>query len=264
MTIAHTGYAPIEGTDPVKYMQKTYTAELLGRIGKANEEVLSKLELSMEHDLPISLQSNLSLSRLAELGARDADIAWPIFQALWKELTSTTAKQQRPPILFTVDGVSHISRLSEYLAPSMHYIHAHDLILVDHFISYLSGAKSLPNGGMVLGVDCASNRPFSPSLDLAIKQINIRSETGKTDLPLYDTENPYDRIDERVVSTMRNADVMKLQGFTREEARTMLEYYARSGMLRSNVTDGLVKERWTLAGGGVIGELERASLKSAV
>lgn len=245
-------------------MQKTYTAELLGRIAKANETVLSTLELSMEHTLPISVQSNISLNRLAELGARDADIAWPIYQALWKELASTTAKQQRPPILLSADGLSHISRLSEYLAPSMHYIHAHDLALVDHFISHLSGARILPNGGMVLAVDSASNRPFSPSLDLAVKQIGIREATGKTDLPLYDEDSPYDRVDERVVSTLRSADVMKLQGFSREEARTMLEYYAKSGMLRADVTDIMVKERWTLAGGGNIGELEKGSVRSGI
>jgi len=146
----------------------------------------------------------------------------------------------------------------------MHYIHAHDLALVDHFISHLSGARILPNGGMVLAVDSASNRPFSPSLDLAVKQIGIREATGKTDLPLYDEDSPYDRVDERVVSTLRSADVMKLQGFSREEARTMLEYYAKSGMLRADVTDIMVKERWTLAGGGNIGELEKGSVRSGI
>lgn len=264
MTIAHTAYAPIEGTNPVKYTQKTYTAELLARIAKANEEVLSKLELSMEHNLPVTIQSNMSLSRLAEIGARDPDLAWPVFQALWKELTASSAKQQRPPVLLTVDGLAHISRLSEYLAPSMHYIHSHDLILVDHVISYLSGAKPLPNGGMVLGIDSRSNRPSSPSLDLAIQQSEIRKKTGKTDLPLYDIDSPYDRIDDRVVATMRSVDVMRVKGFSREETRIMLEYYAKSGMLRSTVTDMLVNERWTVSGGGIIAELERGSVRNGM
>jgi len=219
----------------------------------------------MEHNnLPISVQSNMSLSRFAELGARDPDIAWPIYQALWKELTSTTAKQARPPVLFTVDGLSHISRLSEYLAPSMHYIHAHDLTLIDHFVSFLSGASTLPNGGLILGVDSNSNRPFSPSLDLAIVQSEIRTRTGRTDMPMYDPDSPYERIDERVLSTMRNVDLMKVKGLSRPEARTVLEYYARSGMLRANISDGLVNERWTLAGGGIVGELERASVKTGL
>lgn len=216
----------------------------------------------MEHtNLPISVQSNMSLSRFAELGARDPDVAWPIYQALWKELTSTTAKQARPPVLFTVDGLSHMSRLSEYLAPSMHYIHAHDLALVDHFVSFLSGASTLPNGGLILGIDSNSNRPPSPSLDLAITQSEVRAQTGRTDLPMYDEKSPYDRIDERVLSTMRNVDLMKVENLSRLEARTLLEYYARSGMLRANISDGFVTERWTLAGGGVVGELERASVR---
>jgi len=203
----------------------------------------------------------MSLSRFAELGARDPDVAWPIYQALWKELTSTTAKQARPPVLFTVDGLSHMSRLSEYLAPSMHYIHAHDLALVDHFVSFLSGASTLPNGGLILGIDSNSNRPPSPSLDLAITQSEVRAQTGRTDLPMYDEKSPYDRIDERVLSTMRNVDLMKVENLSRLEARTLLEYYARSGMLRANISDGFVTERWTLAGGGVVGELERASVR---
>ena len=57
---------------------------------------------------------------------------------------------------------------------------------------------------------------------------------------------------------------MKLQGFSREEARTMLEYYAKSGMLRADITDIMVKERWTLAGGGNIGELEKGSVRTGM
>lgn len=80
-------------------------------------------------------------------------------------------------------------------------------------------------------------------------------------MPMYDEKSPYERIDERVLSTMRNVDLMKIKGLSRPEARTLLEYYARSGMLRANISDGFVTERWTLAGGGIVGELERASVK---
>lgn len=35
-------------------------------------------------------------------------------------------------------------------------------------------------------------------------------------------------------------------------------------MLRDQVTDRLVAEKWTLSGGGVVGELERASVRMRV
>ena len=41
----------------------------------------------------------------------------------------------------------------------------------------------------------------------------------------------------------------------------MLEYYAQSGMLRKSIDEKLVAEAWTLAGGGVVGELERLTAR---
>jgi small subunit ribosomal protein S29 len=36
-----------------------------------------------------------------------------------------------------------------------------------------------------------------------------------------------------------------------------MEYFARSGLLRENINDEWVGEKWSLAGGGVVGELEK-------
>lgn len=36
-----------------------------------------------------------------------------------------------------------------------------------------------------------------------------------------------------------------------------MEYFAQSGILREQVNDNWVGEKWSLAGGGVVGELER-------
>ena len=41
----------------------------------------------------------------------------------------------------------------------------------------------------------------------------------------------------------------------------MLEYYAKSGMLRKCVNEKFVAEAWTMAGGGVVGELERMTAR---
>jgi small subunit ribosomal protein S29 len=55
---------------------------------------------------------------------------------------------------------------------------------------------------------------------------------------------------------------VKLQGITKDEAKGVMEYYARSGLFREAVTDGAVSEKWTLAGSGIIGELEKASVRA--
>ena len=97
-----TDYAAIPGTSPPLYSQNTYTANLLNQIGKANSIILADLTMSKEYSLPIPVPTGISLFRLCELGARDPDIAWPIFQALWSELTL----EGRPPILMCLDSLS--------------------------------------------------------------------------------------------------------------------------------------------------------------
>ena len=73
--------------------------------------------------------------------------------------------------------------------------------------------------------------------------------------------NPYIKHDFRVLPTFSAVPVLRVDGLSRVEARTVLEYYAQSGMLRKSVDEKLVAEAWTLAGGGVVGELERLTAR---
>ena len=255
LTNAHTEYAPMPSTSPPQYIQRSYVANLLSQIAKANEKLLSKLQLSMRHDLPIPVQSNISLDRFADLGAKDLDLAWPIFQALWHELTGP----QRPPILFAVDNLDFFMRHSEYLGSDLKPVHAHDLLLVRHFMDHLSGAQSLPNGGIVLAATTRSNKPSSSALDLVLRQAEARQKGLVGDaVPQWD---PYRPIDERSLQSMANAEVVQLKGLDKHEAKIIMEYYAASGMLRQAVDNRLVAEKWAVAGGGIIGELERGTLR---
>ena len=236
-------------------MQPHYTAQLLSAIGKANHAVLSNLQLSQKHSLPIPVQENISLARFCELGARDPDIAWPFYQALWKELQSPG----RPPIVFTLDAINHVMKETVYLDADMHNIHAHDLALVDHFVSLLSGKEKLANGGAVLGAGSNSNRPGVAAFDFALEKGQAVAEGREK--PVWD---PYVSVDRRVFDVMDGVDVWKLDGLTKEEAKGVMEYYARSGLLRHTVDERLVGEKWTLSGGGIIGMLEKASVQLRV
>ena len=233
-------------------------ANLLGQIGRANASVLSSLQLSQKHTLPIPLQSNISLDRLADLGARDPDIAWPIFQALWTELTaSSTETSKRPPILLALDGLGHAMTTTKYRDPDFNPIHAHDLTIIKHFIDHLSGARSLPNGGMVIAAASQSNNPGIPSLTFALSQMEARA-SGTSEVP---ERNAFQSYDERVLKSLEGVTAQKLRGLTKEEAHGLMDYYAKSGILRQTVTEALVTEKWMLAGGGIVGELERAAVK---
>lgn len=145
-------------------------------------------------------------------------------------------------------------------------IHAHDLTIVRHFVDHLSGAKQLPNGGVVLAATSKSNAPASPAMDFRIN--SAEALKTQTSLPEW---NPYTDVDARTMEALKdladpkaNLDTLEVGGLSKEEARSILEYYAESGMLRRQVNDSLVTEKWSLAGMGNIGELERASVRARI
>jgi small subunit ribosomal protein S29 len=258
LTMAHTAYAPLPESDPVQYIQKNYISTLLSQILSASNRTLSKLEISQEHQLPIPLQSNITLSRLAELGVRDPEIAWPVFYAFWTELSKpSTAKHPRPPILIAIDGLRHIMRPSEYRDPEFNLIHSHDLAFVKLIVDYLSGTSKLPNGGAVLAATSASSIMPAPTFDLALEQGEARTSRAAT-IP---QGSPFKAYDERVLAALKYVEVTTLKGLTRQEARGLMEYYAASGVLRESINDRYVSEKWTIASGGIVGELEKSTLR---
>ncbi|KAE9974645.1 hypothetical protein EG328_003712 [Venturia inaequalis] len=66
-------------------------------------------------------------------------------------------------------------------------------------------------------------------------------------------------------STVANElGVIRLKGITKAEAKTILEYWATSGMVRRQIEEKFVADQWTVAGGGVFKELERGCLRRTV
>jgi small subunit ribosomal protein S29 len=258
---AHTEYGPLPGSTPTQYTQDVYTANLLSQILKANKSFFepvpgSSPALTTTPDLPLPLPAKPTLKQLVELGIVNPDASWPVFAALWVELT----QPGRPPIMLAIDGLAHVMRNSEYLSADVKPIHAHDLTLIRHFMDHLSGKVSLPNGGMVLAATSKSNAPSTPALDFSIQLSEARKRNEKQ-LPIW---NPYKVADQRVMEVLRNVDVLKVGGLSKEEARALIEYYAASGMLRAKVDEPFVTEKWSLAGMGNVGELERATVRLRV
>ena len=252
---AKTEYAPVPGTAPTQYSQKTYTASLLSAISRSNP-ILQSFQLSQPNsasEIPTPIPPNISLARLAQMGASDPDTAWPIFQLLYQELTLPG----RPPLMLCLDGLAHVMCNSHYISAQYHPIHAHDFTIIKFFLDHLSGTSPLPNGGAVLAATSESNNSVIPSLKLALSQLEGNEAVQR---------DPFAKYDERVLGIFNKGgvEVQRLRGVTKEEARGLMEYWARSGLVRQRVSEGFVGEKWSLSGGGVVGELERATVRMRV
>ncbi|KAK0624692.1 mitochondrial ribosomal protein [Bombardia bombarda] len=254
LTTASTEYAAIPGTaNPVQYMQQNYALRLIQNFRKANEKVLVRLMTVFAHpELPQNIPVNSPLLQLAN-SAKEPENAWPIFQALWKELMAPG--RGRPPVLFTLDGLPHIMKVSDYRSATFEPVHAHDLALVRLFSDCLSGAVAFPNGGAVIAATTRSNGPRTPSMELALAQ--REAEQSKSVVPAPEAFVKYD---ERVAAALRTVQVMRLKGVSKLEARSLMEYWAASGVFRTTVDEAVVTEKWTLGGSGILGEIERAAL----
>ncbi|KAI0125650.1 mitochondrial ribosomal death-associated protein 3-domain-containing protein [Xylariales sp. AK1849] len=256
LTTARTEYAAIPNSD--QFSQPVYTVKLMQAIHAANKDVLAKLQVKLDHiHLPISVSRNASLASLASV-TKEPEFAWPVFQALWKELLLPG----RPPIMFALDGLSHIMRVSDYRSPSFNLIHSHDLGLIRMFTDALGGKTQFANGAAIIGITAKNNALKIKTMEKAIEQAAAqqRIDAGDKAVSIPPREPFYTKYDERVFDSLKGVSVFDVKGVSKPEARALMEYWAASGILRMRVDEKNVSERWTLAGNGVLGEIERTSL----
>lgn len=262
LTTACTEYGPIPDTQPQQWMQPTYALRLMASIKEANKSVLDKIYTTRSYEeFTNPVVEGASLITLIE-SAREADQAWPVFTALWHELFSVKADldgQARPPVLFALDGLGYIMRPSDYRSQTFEPIHSHDIALVRMFTDLLSGKTALPNGGAVIGATCRSNAARNASMELAIAR-QLARQAGDEELPPRDPYcRKYDpRVDEVLEDT--GLHVLDVKGISKPEARALMEYWAASGLLRAQVDETTVSEKWMTGGNGIIGEMERVGL----
>ncbi|TDZ12974.1 37S ribosomal protein S23 [Colletotrichum orbiculare MAFF 240422] len=252
LTNANTDYSPVPNTKPMQFYQPTYCFNLLQHIIKANGPILKQHKISKEYPELLHVPKDGTLFDIAN-SAKEPEFAWPAFQALWSELTTAPGG---PPVFLGLDGLSHIMKVSAYRDPTFNLVHSHDLSLVRLFVDALSGKTPLANGGAIIAATSRNNAPRSLSLDLALAQTAAAARNE-----FVPTPDPYKKgYDDRVYESVRNVETFNVSGISREEARAVMEYWAASGLLRARVDATSVSEKWTIAGGGILGELERASL----
>lgn len=229
---------------------------MMQALRKSNERVLSSLKTVHSHpNLVQHFPVGTSLLQLAN-GAKEADNAWPVFNAVWQELT--VQGHGRPPILLALDGLAHVMKTSAYRSPAFELIHSHDLAVVRRFVDCLSGAAPLPNGGAAIAATSRGNAPRTPSMELALAR--REAERDGTEPP---RREPFSRgYDDRVDAALATVQVLRLSSVAKAEARAIMEYWAASGLLRSAVDEPAVSEKWTMGGNGILGEMERAALRT--
>ncbi|KAI1381975.1 mitochondrial ribosomal protein [Hypoxylon crocopeplum] len=250
LTYASTEYATIPNSE--QFSQPVYTIKLFQAIHKANLDVLSRYKVELDHmHLPISVNRGMTLATLAT-ATKEPEFAWPVFQAFWKELLLPG----RPPIMFALDGLSHIMRISDYRSPAFELIHSHDLSLVRLFTDALGGKTKFANGAVVLGVCTKGNSLVIPSMEKALEQA-AAAQAGE---PLPPRDPFFAKYDERVFDALKGVKLLNVRGVSKKEARALMEYWAASGMLRLRIDEKNVSEKWTLAGCGILGEMERVAL----
>lgn len=224
---------------------------MIQNLYRANRVVLEKLQLQKDWSRFTNLKQGASLADLA-LSAKEAEYAWPTLNALWTELTLPG----RPPVLFALDGLAHINKISAYRDPSFKEVHAHELTLVRTFVDALSGKTALPNGGAIIGATSENNSHHHPSQELVLAQLEAGQAGQRVPKP-----NPYERkYDERVYEALKNSWVLRVDGVSKDEAMALMEYWGASGLVRSVLTSRTVSEKWTVGGHGIVGEMERATL----
>jgi small subunit ribosomal protein S29 len=186
---------------------------------------------------------------------------------LLSELT-TPGAEHRPPLLLTIDGLDHWMGPSKYHAADHSIIHSHQFATIRTFLSKLfNSTTSLGNGGIALAATTASNTPAFPTFAPLLNQVTALSNgTAPTD-PSFPLPAPYQKVDSTVLGLLdpkAQTQIMQLKGVSRAEAGTLLGYYWRSGVLQEPLSAADVAERWTLAGGGVVGELARVGQSARI
>ncbi|ETS87262.1 hypothetical protein PFICI_01090 [Pestalotiopsis fici W106-1] len=250
LTTAATEYQEIPRSE--QFSQPVYLLKLMQAMQESNKELLQSLHVQLDHiHLPFNTSRSTTLAALAT-ATKEHDVAWPVFQALWQELLLPG----RPPIMLNIDGLEHIMRVSDYRNPAYKLIHSHDLALVRTITEALGGKTKFVNGAAIVGITTRGNYAKSPSVEKAIQQA-VAAQAGER-IPARDPF--FSKYDDRVFEALKGVSVFDVKGVSKAEARALMEYWAASGVLRMRVDERSVSERWTLAGNGVVGEIERASL----
>ncbi|KAK6538143.1 37S ribosomal protein S23 mitochondrial [Orbilia ellipsospora] len=195
-----------------RYVQRDYISKMLGKIGKANSEIL--LEAKVKDAVQIGntdIAAGESLMMIVDAGSSSSEHSYEAFVALLAELEKPGA----PPVLFTLDNLDYALRQeSGYKTPEFEELYPPRLEVLHTFFEYLSGRRKFARQ-MVIGVT-TTELHSNPSLDLTLQGKPLPG-IGK-----YDHNLPL------TLGTL--ARTINLKGLNREHTKRLLEFYKLAGL----------------------------------
>lgn len=121
----------------------------------------------------------------------------------------------------------------------------------------------------MLGATTKSNNPVYPTFDVLLKQVAALNEGLQLTDENFPMPTPYQKVDPKVLSLLPTSSspshsttttLTHLKGLSLPEAAGLLRYFNNSGILKASITDTFIGEKWTMASGGVVGELCKAGV----
>lgn len=268
--INQSAYNPVpmkDGDTEQTYNQPQLARDILTRVAYSNSQVLEKLKPAHDHSRLVAARKQIkTLKDLAVAGAENVQIATQVWDAFWAEMQEPS----RPPLLIAIDGINFWMGPTTYRNPDYKIIHAHQFNLIKQFLDLVfpSDEHTLANGGIVLACTTKSNHPSTPAFDVLVRQVRARNAGVAITDPTFPLHEPYLKLDDPrvgdLVRSIEHTKLTELKGLSRGESKGLLEYFARSGIFREQVTDGQVAEKWSLSGGGIVGELCKLGARSRV
>jgi len=104
-------------------------------------------------------------------------------------------------------------------------------------------------------------------MDLLLRQLHARASGVHITDPQFPMPEPYTKVNQRVLDMLNGSEetsVQTLKGLSKLEARGLLEYFARSGLCKETITEAVLGEKWSLSGGGIVGEMAKLGTRLRV
>ncbi|KAK6344058.1 37S ribosomal protein S23 mitochondrial [Orbilia brochopaga] len=195
-----------------RYIQPNYIRGLLGRIGKANANVLMKMKVKDDIQIgAIQIKAGSSLVSIIEAGTAGPDHSHKAFKALLNQLEQPGG----PPVLFTLDNLDYAVRPTcGYKSPEFEDLHPLDLDILHTFAEYMSGRRKFSRQ-MILAAT-TSELHINPTLELLLQNKPLPG---------------IGRYDHRIPTAFGTAaTTIVMRGLSREHTRNFLEFYKRCGL----------------------------------
>ncbi|KAF3916502.1 hypothetical protein ABW20_dc0101089 [Dactylellina cionopaga] len=198
--------------DTGRYVQRDYLSRMLGRIGKANAEVL--LESKVKDDIQIgstTIEAGKPLLSIIDAGSAGPDLSYEAFNAFLAELEKPGA----PPVLFALDNFDYAMQVgSGYKTPEFKDVFPPDLEIIHTFLEYLSGRRKFARQMIIAAT--TTELHHNPTLDLTLRGKPLPG-IGK-----YDHRIP------PIIGTF--AKTITVRGLNREHTKLLLEFYKQAGL----------------------------------